>query len=445
MAASPTRWTNKSVARLGVGSNPIDVVVAKARQVTLDAMADGWNGPPFDPAELAVRLGLLIEPREDIRDARTVAAPNGRLKIEFNPNRPRGRVRYSIAHEIAHTFFPDCAQQVRHRADKSEIEGDDWQLEMLCNIAAAELVMPIGSFPDLRDKKLSIDDLMELRQEYDVSIEALLLRFIRLTRSACALFAASRVESGAYEGRYRLDYAVASTAWTGTVPLGQHLQEHTLLAECTAIGFTAKGEETWPNGGRFHIECVGIPPYPRRLFPRVLGLLMNCDEAPAKRIALMTLAGDALRPRGAGPKIIAHIVNDRAITWGGGFAKQVAIHYTQAQLEFRQWCHLPGNHKLGQTHFFGDPKHIEIASMVAQQGYGTSETPRIRYPALETCLAAVRGRARAQGASVHMPRIGCGQAGGKWEVVQELIERELVDHGIAVTVYDLPSGTRKRR
>lgn len=445
MAAQGTRWTNKSVRGLGGDTDPINVVVAKARQVTLDAMADGWSGPPFDPAELAVRLGLIVEPREDIRDARTVPAPGGRLKIEFNPNRPRGRVRYSIAHEIVHTFFPDCAAQVRNRADKSEMDGDEWQLEMLCNIGAAELVMPVGSFPDLRDRELSIDDLMAVRQEYDVSIEALLLRFIRLTNTSCALFAASRVETGANEGRYRIDYAVASTTWNGTVPLGQHLNDHTLLAECTAIGFTAKGEETWPNGGRFRVECVGTPPYPGRLYPRVLGLLMDCDEAPAKRNMLKIVAGNALSPRGGGPQIIAHVVNDRSLTWGGGFAKQVAIHYSEAQLDFRQWCHVPGHHKLGKTHFYGDPKHVEIASMVAQQGFGASETPRIRYPALETCLAAVRARARAHGASVHIPRIGCGQAGGKWEVVQELIESEMVDHDVAVTVYDLPPRARSPR
>lgn len=445
MADTVKRWTNKSVAQLAGATNPIDVVVNRARQVTLDAMADGWSGPPFDPVELALRLGIAVEPREDIPDARTVPAPGNSLKIEFNPNRPRGRVRYSIAHEIAHTFFPDCAEQVRNRADKSEIEGDDWQLEMLCNIAAAELVMPIGSFPDLRDKHVSIDELMTLRREYDVSTEALLLRFIRLTRTPCALFAASRAETGAYEGRYRLDYAVASSAWTRSVPLGQYLREGTILAECTAIGFTAKGEELWPGENRFHVECVGTPPFPGNVYPRVLGLLVDPDEAGPKTGVVRVLKGDALKPRGDGPKVIAHIVNDRSLTWGGGFAKQVAIHFSEAQLDFRRWCHTPGNHKLGNTHFFGSPHHIEIASMVAQQGFGASETPRIRYPALERCLGEVRTHARASGASVHMPRIGCGQAGGKWEVINELIERELLAHGIPVTVYDLPSATRPRK
>lgn len=40
------------------------------------------------------------------------------------------------------------------------------------------------------------------------------------------------------------------------------------------------------------------------------------------------------------------------------------------------------------------------------------------------------------GASVHMPRIGCELAGGKWFRVEPLIQERLVGRGIAVTVYD---------
>jgi hypothetical protein len=38
-----------------------------------------------------------------------------------------------------------------------------------------------------------------------------------------------------------------------------------------------------------------------------------------------------------------------------------------------------------------------------------------------------------------MPRIGCGLAGGKWEEVGRIVEEELLNNGVAVTVYDLAS------
>ena len=41
-------------------------------------------------------------------------------------------------------------------------------------------------------------------------------------------------------------------------------------------------------------------------------------------------------------------------------------------------------------------------------------------------------------AAVHMPRIGTGEAGGAWEIVEELIREECTSHGVSVTVYDLP-------
>ncbi len=444
MPKDTDRWTNKSVATLETNDDPIAHIVKRAQQVTLDAMADGWSGPPFDPIELAARLKIDVEPREDIPDARTVPVADGQIKIEFNPNRPRGRIRYSIAHEIAHTFFPDCADRIRNREQKEEIRGDEWQLEMLCNIAAAELIMPIGSFPDLREKRVSIDELMEIRRQYDVSIEALLLRFIRLTRTPCVLFAASRAEQGSYDGRYRIDYVVPSTSWTQAIQVGSYLREGTILEECTAIGFTAKGEEVWHANHRLHVECVGTPPYPGRMFPRVLGLLSDPSDTVSSTKTIVYLHGDALQPRGNGPKLIAHVVNDRSQTWGGGFAKQVAIKYSPAQVDFRVWAKTSGNQQLGNTHFYGEDQ-IVVASMVAQQGFGASETPRIRYPALEQCLAAIRARAQQMGASVHMPRIGCGQAGGKWEVVAELIEREIVAHSVPVTIYDLPPGSGRKK
>ncbi|RAJ47078.1 hypothetical protein K353_00279 [Kitasatospora sp. SolWspMP-SS2h] len=41
------------------------------------------------------------------------------------------------------------------------------------------------------------------------------------------------------------------------------------------------------------------------------------------------------------------------------------------------------------------------------------------------------------GASVHMPRIGCGLAGGRWERIEPLVTDRLTARGVPVTVYDL--------
>lgn len=40
------------------------------------------------------------------------------------------------------------------------------------------------------------------------------------------------------------------------------------------------------------------------------------------------------------------------------------------------------------------------------------------------------------GASVHLPRIGCGLSCGRWDRVEPLIVAALCDRDIPVTVYD---------
>jgi hypothetical protein len=120
------------------GEDPVAAISKAARSLVVDALDKGWSGPPFDPFALADLLRLEVVPRGDVQEARTVAAGQSNLRIEFNPNRPRHRVRFSVAHEIAHSLFPDCAKSMRYRAVHHEPTSDEWQLEALCNIAAAE-------------------------------------------------------------------------------------------------------------------------------------------------------------------------------------------------------------------------------------------------------------------------------------------------------------------
>ena len=75
--------------------------------------------------------------------------------------------------------------------------------------------------------------------------------------------------------------------------------------------------------------------------------------------------------------------------------------------------------------------------MVAQHGMRAGRSgPPICYDAVEWCLEAVAGHASRLGASVHMPRIGFGLAGGKWALIEPIIIRTLCTRSIVTTVYD---------
>ena len=110
-----------------------------------------------------------------------------------------------------------------------------------------------------------------------------------------------------------------------------------------------------------------------------------------------------------------------------------------AQESFREWVGARRRPSLGEAHFCQVAENIEVASLVCQHGYGpSSRGPRLRYAALESALTAVAEHAKLVNASVHMPRIGCGQAGGSWAVVEELVATSLAATNARVTVYDPP-------
>ena len=431
------RWTNRSVALMAGDSDPVDAISEKARRLVLDALDKGWEGPPFDPFSLADLCGIEVVAKAGVRDARTVPVGRGqRFRIEFNPTRPAARVRYSVAHEIAHTLFVDCATDVRHRAARSELAGDEWQLEALCNVAAAELLMPLGSFPNLREESMTIERLVELRRTYAVSMEALLIRAVRVSDAPVVAFAASRIEAGMHKKGYRVEYTIPSLSSTAASPRGTVVSADSALAECTGIGFTAMREECWPGRDTaYRVECVGISPYPGSRYPRVAGILRESTSARNPSM-LEFVRGDATEPR-TSPAIVAQVVNNKARTWGGrGFAVAVRRRWPSVHDDFRDWAR--GGLSLGDVRLTPAEESVSVASMVAQSGYGPSRHPRIRYAALRRALGSVTRAALDTNASVHMPRIGTGEARGVWSIVEELIRDECIFHGVSVTVYDLP-------
>ncbi len=431
---SRIRWTNPSVLNFSSDHDPMLAMEERVRSAIMTAKDAGWVGPPFDPVGLARILGLKIEPRGDIPDARTVASEKG-LLIEFNPSRPRARVKFSVAHEIAHSFFPDCAEAVRNRGGNSEAGKDDWQLEVLCNVGAAELLMPAGSFPEVGGSQLQISQLLNLRREFDVSTEALLIRVAKLSREPCAAFCASH-----HGDHYGLDYVIRSRGWNTKVSPGIKLPETSVVADANAIGYTAAGDENWVNGEHLHVECVALSPYAGGLVPRVVGVIRPVEATAVEDSRLVEVAGNALTPRGKGRRIVAQVVPDNSTAWGGnGFAAQVRKKFPTAWQDFRRQAAVEESKlALGRTYRNELAEDIVLFSMAAQRGYGPSDYPRIRYTALSSCLRELADLASAAGASIHMPRIGTGQARGDWNVIRELILDVVVQRGINVTIYSPP-------
>ena len=438
MSQQTEYWTNPSALKFAGESDPIDFITRKASDVVLKAIQAGWQGPPFDPFKLAEALGIPTIPREDVLDARILSTGSQRLQIEFNPNRPRGRMRFSVAHEIAHTLFPDCVENVRNRGQATKTREDNWQLELLCNIAAAEFIMPVGEEIDSKTL-VTIDNILKLQKQFDVSTEAISIRLAKITIEPCTLFAAARIIDDESVPSYRIDYSICSRSSTVELPRGQEIHA-SILSQCTAVGYTAKGSQR--GIGKFrelYLECVGIPPYPGRKYPRVVGIAHHGNGKETRALSIKSIRGDALEPRGNGRKIIAQIVNDKTPNWGAGFARAVRNKYPLIQKDFKEWAvSHPSEFSLENIHESFISDDLSIVHMIAQHGYGKSAKPRIRYAALRDCLYHLKDIALIKRAGVHMPRIGTGYAGGNWSYILELIDEILVKNGVDVTIYTIP-------
>jgi hypothetical protein len=205
---------------------------------------------------------------------------------------------------------------------------DDWQLEMLCNLAAAEFVMPTGSLPP-RDRLPRIEELIRECRRFDVSVEAFLIRVTKVTDEPVIMFCASPVTTPSNFTEYRIDYAIPSSTAPDLSMTGAIIPRGSTVYGCTAIGYSDHAVETWFGHSELTIECVGIPRYPGAQQPRVAGRVRFHPDAAARQTMKIVL-GNVLEPRAEGNKIICQLVNDLARTWGGGVARATGKKFPKA-------------------------------------------------------------------------------------------------------------------
>jgi len=440
------QWASGSVHVFADGSDPIkraQEVAADLRQLAID---HGLEGPPVDVVRLAEVAGIGLRPSDTLTDARTVVDGDG-FVIEYNPSRPRGRLRFSVAHELAHTRFPDVANKPRYRtglgAVQTEPENDDWEVELLCNIVAAELLLPDDAVGPLVNVETDIDFIMEMRRRWDVSTEALLRRLIGASTRPMALV----VTSAGPTGSSRIDYVQTAPPVDSGHPLngwshGDILPAGTLKRP-TAVGQTLRSPLI-VNDQALDAQTVGSPAFPGSSFPRAMTLV---ELAPPARIdpRITYVTGDLLEISDTEASVLfAHVVSNRSRGWSRyGAAAALARAFPDFPSAYRSWSIADPSHlQLGNVHFVARPingREVGVASVVAQDGYGPGEAVRLHYDALRGGLHQVASRALQIGAVVHVPRIGAGQAGGRWDIIETILRETLTEQGVNVTVHTLPA------
>lgn len=154
------------------------------------------------------------------------------------------------------------------------------------------------------------------------------------------------------------------------------------------------------------------------------------------------LVGDATQPEGSGLRIISHICNDSG-RWGKGFVVALSKRWPQPEAAYRDWFAEREEEEfaLGNIQCVRIESDLFVCNMIAQHGVKPKDGVQpIRYDAVETCLSRLADMVAKYltHASIHMPRIGCGLAGGDWRKIEPIIRRTLCAKDVPVYVYDPP-------
>lgn len=147
------------------------------------------------------------------------------------------------------------------------------------------------------------------------------------------------------------------------------------------------------------------------------------------------LKGDATEPIGDGEKYILHIVNNIGL-WGKGFVLALSEKWKEPEEIFYESHKL--HTELGAVSFVPVTEDITVVNMYAQSGVRSYLNPiPIHYGYLDMCLRKVAEQIGDKDITVHMPKIGCGLAGGDWNIVKNYIYANLCKNNIPVFVYEL--------
>jgi Zn-dependent peptidase ImmA (M78 family) len=273
-------------------TDPRDAVRAKARALLRQYESLFGEPPlPMDIEALASLRGVrkCSEAPAHSKDAELVCDNEGRPTMRVNPDRPETRQRFSMAHEVAHTFFPEYAEKVRCRTDHRYRDplNPEHLLEILCDVGAAELLFPLPRFKIDARSAQDAQGLVQLADTYRASREATLRRYAETSDSNVVtvylawklkptqaktlgnkdqmnLFGTDPHDEARAAWRLRIDYAISSPVFSSAgyfVPRDKSVENAGPLYEAASTGKPCDGEchlDLGQAAGAYRIRAVPL-------------------------------------------------------------------------------------------------------------------------------------------------------------------------------------------
>ena len=133
-------------------------------------------------------------------------------------------------------------------------------------------------------------------------------------------------------------------------------------------------------------------------------------------------------------KYIGHGVNCQNKI-GSGVAKALYEKFPEVKEQYHKFFEYPrGKSPLGCSQLVHTKEGKRIYNLFTQEYYGYDEKRYVNYAALVNCFMEL-AEFRA-GETIAIPKIGCGLAGGDWNIVEQLIN-DTVGDDLEIWVYEL--------
>lgn len=147
------------------------------------------------PVDLAMAASLVditdVRLVDDIEASACLVTPPGqRSQIHLNASDSYRRRRFSLGHEITHTFFPGYALQAQYRCAPISTPrlSADLNIEALCDVGAANLLLPRRLLlPRLGPLAPDLELVQAVSEEFDASLIATLHRLADLSSAPSAV------------------------------------------------------------------------------------------------------------------------------------------------------------------------------------------------------------------------------------------------------------------
>jgi hypothetical protein len=165
-------WDSAAASRL-VGLAGGDCSVEAAVVKVVHELLGGLEYPPTKLEALLPKLGVVSVISEDLPFSGELRSGTDGFTIVYSKHLNSGRRRFTIAHEMGHALLANTGRNYP-RVGK--------EVERLCDMLAAEILMPEDAFVELLPTELSFSAIFELAKTFETSWWATAIRCTRFRK-----------------------------------------------------------------------------------------------------------------------------------------------------------------------------------------------------------------------------------------------------------------------